>query len=152
MSHQLINRPSQPAAPENQLHKSRRIRSRFKPQPCSRLCLEPRDTRLLEDLFLHRAMSRRQLQTLYFGSVQRCKLRLRQLFDHDYVTRHYLSAAPFGAQAIYSVGKAALPLVAQQLELDLAEVRSQYRATRTPTFMEHTLEIVNVRLALLVVR
>ncbi len=30
------------------------------------------------------------VQALYFGSVPRCNARLRQLFDYDYVRRHYL--------------------------------------------------------------
>lgn len=122
-------------------------RSRFKPKVQGGLRLESRDQELLEALFLHQLMSRGQIQTLYFGSVVRCNVRLRQLFDHGYVSRYYLPAAPFGAQAIYSVGKAALPLVAEWLEMEMAEVGRHYRRSRTPTFIEHTLEIVNLMLA-----
>lgn len=92
-------------------------------------------------------MSRGQLQALYFHSVVRCNVRLRQLFDYDFVARYYLPAAPFGAQAVYSIGKAALPLVARDLELDMAAVNKQYRRTKTPTYIEHTLEIVNLMIA-----
>lgn len=122
-------------------------RSRFAPEPVAGLRLEARDKELLANLFLHQAMSRGQIQALYFQSVVRCNVRLRQLFDHGYVSRYYLPAAPFGAQATYSIGKAAIPLVARELELDMAEVSKQYRRTRTPTFIEHTLEIVNLMIA-----
>ena len=92
-------------------------------------------------------MTRGQIQALYFHSVVRCNVRLRQLFDHGYVARYYLPAAPFGAQAIYSIGKAAIPLIAKTLEMDMAEVTKQYRRSKTPTFIEHTLEIVSLMLA-----
>jgi hypothetical protein len=126
---------------------SRTIRSRFQPQPRTGLRLEPRDEELLCDLFLHRAMSRGQIQALYFSSTVRCNVRLRLLFDHGYVSRYYLPFAPFGAQAVYSIGKAAVPLVAARLDMDVAEVGQQYRRAKTPQFLAHTLEIVNLRLA-----
>ncbi|HEX8237723.1 MAG TPA: replication-relaxation family protein [Abditibacteriaceae bacterium] len=122
-------------------------RSRFEPQPQAGMRLEERDRKLLTDLFQHRLMSRSQIQTLYFGSPQRCNARLRQLFDFGFVTRYYLPAAPFGAQAIYSIGKSAVPIVAKAVDMPLADVAKEQRRSRTPTFIEHTLEIVNVYLA-----
>ena len=124
-------------------------RSRFAPQPNAGMRLEERDVKLLSDLFLHRLMSRSQIQTLYFGSTQRCNARLRQLFDHGFVKRFYPPAAPFGAQAIYSIGKNAVSIVAKDLEMELPEVRKQYGRSKTPTLIEHTLAIVDVRLAFL---
>jgi len=123
------------------------VRSRFTPQPRGRLRLGARDEELLSDLFLHRAMSRGQIQALYFGSLVRCNARLRLLFDHHYVTRYYLPLALYGAQAVYSIGRAAVPLVAAQLDMDIVEVSQQYRRAKTPQFLAHTLEIVNVRIA-----
>lgn len=122
-------------------------RSRFKPQATAGLRLEPRDEQLLCDLFLQRAMSRGQIQTLYFSSLVRCNARLRQLFDHRYVARYYSPAAPFGAQAVYTIGKAALPLVARLLEMELPEVSRFYRRSKTPTFTEHTLAVVDIWIA-----
>jgi len=123
------------------------MRSRFIPERRAGLRLESRDEALLADLFLHRAMSRSQIQALYFSSVVRCNVRLRLLFDHHYVSRYYLPLAPFGAQAIYAIGKAAVPLVAARLNMDITEVGQQYRRAKTPQFLAHTLEIVNLRLA-----
>lgn len=131
-------------------HKStqRRVpRSRFKPQAQAGLRLEERDEQLLCDLLLHRAMSREQIQQLHFTSVVRCNARLRQLFDHRFVLRHYPPAAPFGGQAVYTLGKAGVPLVARRLDMDLPEATRLARSNYTPTFLEHTLALVDVYLA-----
>lgn len=106
--------------------------------------LEERDEQLLCDLFLHRLMARGQIEQLYFSSLVRCNARLRLLFDHGFVLRHFPPAAPFGAQAIYSVGKAALPVISRRLEMELPEVARYYRRTQTPTFIEHTLAVVDI--------
>ena len=74
--------------------------------------LEERDRELLCDLLWQRAMSRSQLERLYFSSLVRANARLRLLFDHGFVSRYFLPAAPYGAQAVYSLGKAAVPVVA----------------------------------------
>lgn len=127
--------------------KRREPRSRFAPKAIAGMRLEERDEQLVCDLFRHRAMSREQIQALYFSSLVRCNARLRLLFDHKFVSRFYPPAAPFGAQAIYSVGRAALPLVARRLELELPEVRRLARCSQTPTFIEHTLAVVDIYLA-----
>ncbi len=125
----------------------RKPRSRFKPHAKAGMRLEERDEQLLCDLLKHRAMSRSQLQTLYFTSLVRCNARLRLLFDHRFVNRFYPPIAPFGTQAIYSVGKAALPIVARRLEIDLNEANRLARCGHTPTFIEHTLATVDIYLA-----
>ena len=109
--------------------------------------LEERDEELLCDLFTHRAMSREQLQRLHFPSLVRANARLRLLFDHRFVARYYPPASPFGTQAVYSLGRAALPTVARRLELDLPEVARRARVSQTPTFIEHTLAAVDIYLA-----
>lgn len=125
----------------------RAVRSRFRPDPDGGVRLNERDTELLAALYLHHAMTREQVQELHFGSVRRCNARLRQLFDHGFVSRYYLPAAPYGAQAVYSIGRNAASTVARRLEVDLADVRMQIRQ-RTPLFLEHTLQIVEFYLAL----
>lgn len=129
----------------------RKARSRFEPKPIAGLVLTPRDSTLLSDLYLHGVMSRGQIQALHFGSVPRCNQRLRQLYDFGFLERHSLPeipcVAPFGVQFIYSIGKAAIPIVASHLGLDVAEVTQGYRRSLTPSYLTHTLEIVNVHLA-----
>lgn len=125
----------------------REPRSRFKPKVTAGMRLEERDEQLLCDLFLQRLMSRGQIERLYFSSTVRANARLRQLFDHKFVTRFYPPVAPYGAQALYMVGTAALPLVARRLEMELPEVQTYQRRSKTPTFIEHTLAIVDIWLA-----
>jgi Replication-relaxation len=134
-------------APSNQKTERQTPRSRFSAKPTAGVRLEERDKQLLGDLYLHRNMSRGQIEALYFGSTPRCNARLRQLFDHGFVSRYYLPAAPFGAQAIYSIGKVAVPVVARSLDIEITEVRRQYRRGKSPTFIEHTLEVVNLLIA-----
>lgn len=133
--------------PANKTRKRQTPRSRFTPKAAAGLRLEERDERLLCDLYQHRFMARGQLQALYFTSTVRCNARLRQLFDYGFVKRYYLPAAPYGAQAIYSIGKNAVPIISSRLEAEADEVARQQRGTRTPTFIEHTLAVVNVWLA-----
>lgn len=123
-------------------------RSRFQPKVATGMRLEERDEQILCDLFLHRLMSRGQIERTYFSSTVRANARLRLLFDHHFVGRHYPPYAPFGAQAIYSIGKAALPVVTRRLGMDLPEVTRFYRRSKTPTFIEHTLAVVDIWIAL----
>lgn len=131
-------------AKEQSVQQKSTPRSRFKPQRNVGMRLEERDEQILSDLFLHRLMARGQIEQVYFSSTVRCNARLRLLFDHKFVMRHFPPAAPFGAQAIYSIGKAALPIVSRRLEMDLPEVTRYFRRTQTPTFIEHTLSVVDI--------
>lgn len=133
--------------PPNEPKKRQPPRSRFTPKPAVGLRLEERDERLLCDLYQHRFMARGQLESLYFTSTVRCNARLRQLFDYGFVKRYYLPAAPYGAQAIYSIGKNAVPIISSRIEAEADEIARQQRGTRTPTFIEHTLAVVNIWLA-----
>ena len=125
----------------------RPMRSRFKPQVTARMQLQERDLQLLTDLFLHRLMSRGQLERLYFTSASRCNVRLRQLFDHKLVERYYLPLAPCGAQCIYSLGTAGILPVSRRLEWEIDEVKRQAKRHKTPQSLEHTLAINETRLA-----
>ena len=125
----------------------RPMRSRFKAQVTAGMQLQERDLKLLTDLFLHRLMSRSQLEQLYFTSASRCNVRLRQLFDHKLVERYYLPLAPYGAQCIYSLGEAGVLPVSRRLEWEIDEVKRQAKRHKTPQFLEHTLAINETRLA-----
>lgn len=130
-------------------------RPRDRPAPQSGIRLEERDISLLTDLFLWEVMLRGHLQTLFFGSVGRTNARLRQLFDWQFVARTYLPIGPFGTdagatagcQAVYTLGKAGIPIVADRLGWDVAAVRERQRRG-TPTHLLHALDGVAFRLAL----
>jgi hypothetical protein len=123
-------------------------RSRFERQPFSGIRLTERDEELVVDLYLHRAMSRLQIQNLYFNSLSRVNMRLRQLYDHGYLMRHYLPLARYGSLAIYTPGPSAIPIIAVRTETEPTEVRRHCRSDRGPVYLEHGLAIVDFRLAL----
>ncbi|MES2463312.1 MAG: replication-relaxation family protein [Armatimonadota bacterium] len=111
--------------------------------------LTERDEELLTDLFTHGLMDRGQIQELYFSSVPRCNARLRQLFDHGFVTRAFAPNAPYGGQGQYRAGRAAARVIAARLDLDAGEVRKICRTgTDSLQYVEHTLAIVDFYLAL----
>lgn len=124
------------------------VRSRFIAANAGGIRLTGRDEELLTEVFLNRAMTREQIQCKWFGSVTRCNTRLRQLFDHQYLVRHFLPLAPFGAQAIYTAGHEASDIIATQLEMDVREVRRQSRPDRSPSNLEHALAVVHFRLTI----
>lgn len=130
---------------------TRAPRSRFAAAPAGRVVLGVRDEALLLDLCLHGVMSRTQIQALHFGSVPRCNARLRQLFDAGYVRRHFLPLARWGSEAVYSVGRPALPLISAALEREGIAVDDLIlrpgRGDPAPQFLEHTLAITDFRLA-----
>ena len=127
-------------------------RSRFRPQPQAGLIASLRDERLLTDLFLQRVMSRSQLQVLHCSAEPSCNAQLRQLFDWRFLSRLYLPTAPFGSQALYSVGKAAVPLVTARLAreglaLELDDIRIQCRPPAL-SLLAHTLAISDIYTAM----
>lgn len=107
------------------------------------LQLTERDEALMADLFLHQTMDRGQLQELHFGSVQRCNMRLRKLFDHGYVSRDFHPMSPYGAQGTYRVGPKAAEIVARRLDADAAYVKQLCQGSKRPEFLEHTIAIVD---------
>jgi len=116
------------------------------------LRLQERDNDLLLTLFDNQAMARGQIEAVFFSSTARCNARLKQLLDAGYLVRHHLPVPPGtsvqGLQAIYTLGRAAYPLIALRRELPLAEVRKRSRADRSPLYLTHTLEIVRFRILL----
>jgi hypothetical protein len=112
------------------------------------MVLTERDGALLADLFLHRAMSRGQVEARHFGSVKRANARLRLLFDHGFVLRSYPGEAPYGAQAVYSIAMKAAPLVADRLGMSADNVRQLTRKSPTPRFRDHALAVVDFALRL----
>jgi hypothetical protein len=125
----------------------KRARSRFEPVlTVGRLNLTGRDRELLVDLYLHRALSRRHLQALYFSSVPRCNQRLRQLFDAGLVRRHFPADQAYGAEAVYSAGPTAVPVVAAGTGWTEETVRARLERD-PPSALGHALATADIRLA-----
>ena len=126
-------------------------RSRFSPAPCARLRLNNRDISVLAFLYENSLASRSQLQTLFYGSRAYCNTRLRSLFDHSFVLRHFPAVTRgghFGEEAVYSVGPAAVPLLSDHFEEPFEAVKAHVRRREAPLFVAHTLRTVDIYLRL----
>lgn len=125
-------------------------RSRFTPQPVRRLRLNARDLELLAFLADNHLASRRQIQRLFYGSKAYCNFRLRALFDHQVVLRHFPSitgSGNWGEEAIYSLGPSAIEPLIQHGEEDEESLRDYLRRHRSPALVSHSLHTVDIYLS-----
>lgn len=114
-----------------------------------RCVLQARDRQLLADLFLHRVMSRDQILDLgYFHTVPRCNNRLRKLLVAGLVRRRTSVARGSASQALYQVGKAAVPHICLSLDLGADEVTRIVVQGTANLALEHTLGLVDLRIVL----
>ena len=122
-------------------------RDRFRPSPTSRLVLGERDSEILQCLYKFQALSRQQIEALFFTSTARCNRRLRQLYDARLVRRHcptVTGGSPWGTQVLYTLGGEAVSVLAQEGVDTLEEIGKRCRSDRTPTFLAHSLEVAEV--------
>lgn len=125
-------------------------RDRHLPEPVRRLRLNDRDLELLAFLYDNHLASRSQLQQLFYGSKAYCNFRLRALFDHGIVLRHFPSitlSGNWGEEAIYTLGPAAVPFLARHLEEDSETLSVHVRRHRSPSLVSHSLHVVDIYLA-----
>lgn len=106
---------------------------------------------MLRFLWAHTLASRSQLQELFFRSTPRANGRLRLLFDNQLVRRHTLALSPLGSwgeQAVYGLGAAVLPLLAERFDMVIESLRAQERGQAAPLFARHALATVDIGLSL----
>ena len=126
-----------------------RVRSRLVPQPIRRLRLGKRDLRLLAFLYDNHLASRSQLQQLFYGSKAYCNFRLRALFDHQIVLRHFPSITLSGnwaEEAIYTLGPGAVSFLAPHIEEEAEALAAHVRRHRSPSLIAHSLHVVEIYL------
>lgn len=102
-------------------------RSPFK-RTKNHLMLQERDKQILIVLYHFRFLTNDQLQALFgFGCLTRINVRLRKLFDNEYLSRRFLSN-PYGrARILHFPGPEAVDIVAQELKVDPLFVRKKRR-------------------------
>ncbi len=84
-----------------------------------RLALQPRDELILVLVSELRLLSREQLQRLLgFPCVTRINIRLRKLYDHDYLSRFFLPSIKGSAKALYFLGPKGIEVLSKSLGLD----------------------------------
>jgi hypothetical protein len=126
-------------------------RDRFRPEPTKRLRLNARDLKVLAFLYDNSLASRSHLQALFYGSRSYTNARLRDLFDHKIVLRHFPNVTQGGAsgeEAVYAVGPAAIPVLSEHLDEPMEAVKAHVRRREAPQFVAHALRTVDIYLAL----
>ena len=114
------------------------------------LMLQPRDHLIMRLCHDYRVLDRPLIQALAgFGCAVRANVRLRSLFDHRFLARRFLPVLTGPAQALYHLGPAGVPLVAQDLGHDPTLVRRRIRAdlSMAELFLAHTLAVSRARAA-----
>lgn len=132
-----------------QKESSRRASRFVRPEEPSPLILQPRDREILEAVYGHRFLSSDQVRDMFFGCTTRSNVRLRKLWEHEFLDRHYLAPLSFhgSSQAIYSLGIHGVDVVTEYLGLDREEVKRNRDKDRylKPFFVEHILAVNDFR-------
>ncbi len=126
----------------------RRKRNRRDTQPLPMIVTE-RDKRIIEDVYLHRAMRQDQIHSLFFGASKAAsQRRLALLYHHGFLERTFLTvrASYLLSPAVYLLDKRGAELLRTEFGYD-SLVWSAKQHTVGQLFLEHTLAINDVRVA-----
>lgn len=126
----------------------RAYRLRGKRSPAGGMCLTKRDREILRDVFLQRAITRKQLMRLgHFTSLTSASERLRILFDHGFLERYPLATDLSTTELVYSVGFRAIPEIVSGLGVDKVEVK-RCVSSGAPLALAHAVAVTDARIAL----
>jgi len=116
------------------------------PKQAPPIRLTDRDRELMLSVYHYRFLPTSLIVRRHFGSLTRGRARLRGLYHHKYVDRHYLpTQGPTTSEAIYSLGPAAVPELAAFYGFDPADVKRRRRRVE-PMFLAHQLAIARFRI------
>lgn len=120
------------------------------PKRAPRIRLTDRDRALLYDLFHYRALPTSLVVERQFGSATRGRNRLKLLFHHGYVDRHFPpSVGPATSEAVYTLGPAAVSELATFYGLEPGEIRRRRMSRRIDSlFLAHELLVSRFRIRL----
>ncbi len=111
---------------------------------------QPRDSRLLRDIFLHRVATRDQLIALgHFASIPRCNYRLEQLVRSRLLRRVRSVNGISIHQGLYAPGPAAIPFLVRSSDAPYDEIVRRCSGRETPQLIEHSLGTLNFRVELI---
>lgn len=125
----------------------RGYRGRGERGPTGGMRLTDRDRAVLRDVFLQRAVTRKQLMRLgHFGSITSASERLRALFDHGFLERFAIATNLATAELVYTVGPKAIAELVSSLGVDRNEVK-RCISSGAPLALAHTVAVTDVRIA-----
>ena len=116
-----------------------------------RIVIQPRDKEILCAIYEYRYLSREQIQKLFsFNCVTKVNIRLRKLFDHQYLSRMFLPTSRGSSKAIYFSGSKGINIITEQLGIDPLIVRKEQKNSShvKELFLNHHLNLNDVRISL----
>jgi Replication-relaxation len=122
---------------------------RVRQKPASGRGIQPRDLDVIEAVLRFRVLSQKQIQLLFFGSRETAKYRLQFLFDGRYLDRKFLPPTQGMGRSptLYILDRRGLEELRRERGFD--DVRWHGTSKQvTPFFLEHTLAINEVMVAL----
>ena len=127
--------------------------SRFKRAAFQKgLVLQERDLSILKAVFEYRYLKRSQIQRLFaYDCTTRVNIRLRKLYDHKYLDRHFQPMVVGSSEAIYTIGIKGAQVIGKLLSLDAAEIKRRRRLDNIAKdrFIEHNLTLNDFRINLM---
>ena len=120
-------------------------------QSPGRVVLQKRDKDIISALYEYRFLSREQIQKLFdFHCTTKANLRLRKLYDHNYLSRSFIPTSRGSSKAIYSLGKNGIDIVTERLGTDPVIVRNSQKENTglKELFLNHQLNLNEIRIAI----
>jgi len=116
-----------------------------KPSP---IILQPRDREIMLCVHEFRFLTREQIQRLFdFNCVTRANIRLRKLYDHGYLSRHFLPTVRGSSRAVYFLGPKGMEIISEGLGLDISTLKLNRKGFKD-LFLNHQLALNEARIAI----
>jgi len=115
-----------------------------------RLILQERDKDIMMSVYEYRFLTREQIQRLFdFNCVSKANLRLRRLYDHNYLSRTFIPTSRGSLKAIYFLGGKGLNIITEKLGLDPLEVKNNQKKVSQlkSLFLRHNLNLNEVKIS-----
>lgn len=114
------------------------------------ILFQKRDLEILKALFACGFLSTSQIQALFFGQNRSvvCRRLNQRLLAKKIVTRYRPGLAFDSTEAVYALGPVGVEILAEELEVSPAEIFKPKQQKYNPLFLNHTLEINDVWIAL----
>ena len=127
-------------------------KSRWDRQPNpGRLILQARDRQIIIGIYSYRLLSSDQVQGLFgFHCLRRVNSRLRQLYDHGYLSRSFLPTTRGSGKAVYTLGPKGTAIIAEESGQDLEVIKRKMKGVSQlkEFFLSHNLDLNRVRINL----
>jgi len=133
---------------ENKKKRQSRLKRSRTPQG---LQLQKRDKSIITAVYQHRYLTRSQIQRLFrMKCVTRINIRLRKLFDHNFLDRHFRPTVTGSSQAVYFLGKNGISIVTNTLKIDDKKIWRRRRSDLAvkDISLDHNLQVNNFRINL----